>query len=314
MEILYYIIECNFNKGVKPMKKRLLSVFIIILMLTAITADQKAMITKAATTQSETVLLKEPPFSYYLNDSKVSNKKTAALKLTVKTSKTNNITDEEDWLKKNKLSLNTYEVPNSYRMIPGNLPEEIDTNWNNLIITSAFYDKAYIYCTYGSDFSEGYILNIYDYKTLKLVYSLDFSNYCYSPKYTKADYEFIQQRVRWAAIKNGVLYVSHSHNTYAKSSSNMNAYITAIDLSDMSLIWRTNALVSNSNNFVIVDDVILCGYGFTSEKDYLYQINRNNGKILKKTSLKSAVSYIVKKGNSFYVRTYNTDYILKLSK
>ncbi len=296
------------------MKKRLLSVIIMILMLTTLIADQKAIITKAATTRSDTVLLKEPPFSYYLNDSKISNKKTATLKLTVKTSKTNNITDEEDWVKKNKLSLNTYEVPNSYRMISGNLPEEIDTNWNSLIITSAFYDKAYIYCTYGSDFSEGYILNIYNYKTLELVYSLDFSNYKYAPKYIKSDYEFIQQSIRWAAIKNGILYVSHSHNTYAKSSSNMNAYITAIDLSDMSVIWRTNALVSNSNNFVIIDDVILCGYGFTNEKDYLYQINRNNGKILKKTSLKSAVSYIVKKGNSLYVRTYNMDYIFKLGK
>ena len=296
------------------MKKRLLSIFIIILMITVIPANQKAIITKAETTQSDTVLLEEPPFSYYFTESKGSDKKTVALKLTEKSSKTNNITDEEDWLKKNKLSLNTYEVPNQFQNKSGNLPEEIDTKWNNLIITSAFYDDSYIYSTYGSDFSEGYILNIYDYNTLELLYSLDFSNYKYSPKYIKADYEYIQQRVCWAAIKNGVLYVSNSHSTYAKSSSNMNAYVTAIDLSDMSVIWRTNALVSNSNNFVIVDNVILCGYGFTNEKDYLYQINRNNGKILKKTSVKSAVSYIVKKGNSLYVRTYNTDYIFKLGK
>ncbi len=43
------------------------------------------------------------------------------------------------------------------------------------IITSAFYDSSYIYCTYGSDFSQGYILNIYDTSTLKMAFSLDFS-------------------------------------------------------------------------------------------------------------------------------------------
>ncbi|MDF2513192.1 MAG: hypothetical protein K0S04_3058 [Herbinix sp.] len=296
------------------MKKRVLSVFMILFMLTAIVANQNAIITKADTKDGDSVLLEEPPFSYFLAHGKVNNKKAAALKLKVKSSKTNSITDEENWLKKNKLSLNTYEVPNSYRMLSGNLPEEIDTKWNGLIITSAFYDKSYIYCIYGSDFSEGYILNIYDYNTLKILYSLDFTNYKYSPKYIKSDYEYIQQRVNWAAIKDDILYVSHSHNTYAKSSNNMNAYITAIDLSDMSIIWRTKALVSNSNNFVIVDNVILCGYGFTDEKDYLYQINRNNGVTISKTSLKSAASYLVKKGNSLYVRTYNTDYILELGK
>ena len=35
----------------------------------------------------------------------------------------------------------------------------------------------------------------------------------------------------------------------------------------------------NSMNFVVKGDVILCGYGFTSEEDYLYQINRNTGEI-----------------------------------
>ncbi len=40
----------------------------------------------------------------------------------------------------------------------------------------------------------------------------------------------------WAVIKDNVLFISHCHKTYAKSSNNMNAYITAIDLSDMSIM------------------------------------------------------------------------------
>lgn len=296
------------------MKNRVRSIVMILILLTVIIFNPKAETAKAGTREDTSILLDQPAFHYYIAKGKENNKKIAPLKLTVKSSKTNGITDEENWIKKNKLSLNTYEVPNSYQLTTGNLPEKIDTFWGDLRITAAFYDKNYIYCTYGSDFSEGYLLNIYDYKTKERLYSLDFSNYRYSPDYIKADFDYVQQKINWAAIQDGILYVSNSHNTYAKSSKNQNAYITAIDLTDMSVIWRTDALVSNSNNFMIVDNVILCGYGFTDEKDYLYQINRNNGKILKKTSVKSAISYMAQKGNLLYVRTYNTDYVFKIGK
>ncbi len=136
----------------------------------------------------------------------------------------------------------------------------------------------------------------------------DFSNYRYSPKYIKADYDYIEQKIDWAAIKDNILYVSNAHSTYAKSSKNMNAYITAINLDDMSILWRTKALVCNSSNFVITDGIIICGYGFTDESDFLYQIDMNTGNVVSKTFLKTAASYIMKKGNSLYVRTYNTDY------
>ncbi len=296
------------------MKNRVRSIAMILVLLTVIIINPMAGTAKAGTRDDTSILLDQPAAHYYMAKGKENNKKVAPLKLTVKFSKANGITDEENWIKKNKLSLNTYTVPNPNQITSGNLPEEIDTFWGDLSITAAFYDKAYIYCTYGSNFSEGYLLNIYDYKTKERLYSLDFLNYRYSPDYIKADFDYVQQRINWAAIKDGILYVSNSHNTYAKSSNNMNAYITAIDLADMSVIWRTDALVSNSNNFLIIDNVILCGYGFTDEKDYLYQINRNNGKILKKTSVKSAITYMVKKGTSLYVRTYNTDYIFKIGK
>lgn len=290
------------------MKRRFVIFMAVLLMLTGIGARFKE-VEAASALEADTTMtvMSKPTFDYY-KSSKALNKKSTPIKLKVVTSKTNQITDDDEWFQKNKLSLGTYQVPNSFRAISGNLPEGIHDTWNMLIATAAFYDSSYIYCTYGSDFSEGYILNIYNKKTLELVHSLDFSNYKYSPKYVKADYDYIEQKINWATIKDNVLYISHSHNTYAKSSNNMNAYITAIDLSDMSIIWRTKALVSNCNNFLIVDGVIISGYGFTDEPDYLYQIDINNGKVLNKTLLKSAPSYIIKKGKSLYVRTYNTDY------
>lgn len=290
------------------MKKKLIICITSLLILTVtIGASLRVVKVLAASDESSTIVMDKPSFDYYKSKD-VINKSNPVIKLKTKSCKPNNITDDENWFKKNKLSMNKYEVPNPYANTSGNLPKGLAVTWDDLIITSAFYDASYIYCTYGLDFSEGYILNIYDAKSLKMVYSLDFSNYRYSPKYIKADYEFIQQKINWATIKKNVLYISHSHNTYAKSSKNMNAYITAIDLEDMSIRWRTKALVSNSNNFVIVDDVIMSGYGFTAEPDYLYQIDMNNGKVLTKIPVKSSVSYIMKKGNALYVRTYNTDY------
>ncbi|QHQ62945.1 hypothetical protein Ana3638_20960 [Anaerocolumna sedimenticola] len=253
------------------------------------------------------VLLPAPPFSYYISD-KVTDKENKPIQLNERSSKANEITDDEYWFINNELSMNTSQIPVPSQDTTGNLQDEIYSVWNDLLITSAFYDDSYIYCTYGSDYSEGYILNIYDAITLKLIYSLDFSNYRYSPDYMKEDYDYIQQKVVWASIKNNILYISHSHNTYAKSSKNMNAYITAIDLLDMSVLWRTDALVCNSRNFQIHGDVIICGYGFTNEPDYLYQIDINTGKVLDKMQLKSAASYIIQKDDVVFVRTYNTDY------
>lgn len=259
------------------------------------------------TTNVTPVTLEIPPFSYYLSD-KVRADDNQPIQLTMLSSTSNEITDEDKWFVDNNLSPDTYVVPNSYRYTNGNLPEEIASQWNDLILTSAFYDDSYIYCTYGSNYFEGYQLNIYNKNSYEIIYSIDFSNYCYAPEYVTEDFDYILQAINWAVLKDNILYVSHSHNTYAKSSNNMNAYITAIDLTDMSILWRTDSLVSNGYNFQIIDDVIISGYGFTDEPDFLYQIDTSSGKVIDKIPLKTAAEYIIKKDNVLYVRTYNMNY------
>lgn len=49
-------------------------------------------------------------------------------------------------------------------------------------------------------------------------------------------------------------------------------FMFAYDLDKDELIWRSADQTYNSMNFLVMDDVIICGYGFTAEKDYLYQI------------------------------------------
>lgn len=264
-------------------------------------------------------VLKTPPMKYTISKS-AKTKKVAPLKLTQKSKKTNKIIDEDKWFTKNKLNSRRYQIIDKDIAYCDNsdykeaLPDYVDLYYDKLILTDAFYDDNYVYCIYGGDYSEGYILSIYDSKSKKIAYQFDFSNYRYSSKYVKEDFDYIQQKIVWATIKNNVLYVSNSHNTYAKSSYNQNAYITAINLKTNKLIWRSQALVANCYSFEIIGDVIVTGYGFTDEPDYLYQLNIYTGKVIGKLLVKTSPEYIVKKGNYLYVRTYNTDYVYKITK
>lgn len=224
----------------------------------------------------------------------------------------NQITDDEAWFTKNELTLDIYQVPNSFRSIKGEVPKGTPMNYNGEMLVNAFFDGSYNYFVYGTDFSEGRYLLVSEAEMQSTLYLFDFQNHVYSPEYIEGDKQFINQRINWARIENGILYISHSHNTYAASSKGMNAYITAINLENNSIIWRSQPLVSNAQNFIIYKDVIVCGYGFTNEKDYLYTLDKNTGKVNAKLLLKSGPSYIILKDNVFYVRTYNMDYTIKI--
>lgn len=252
--------------------------------------------------------LETPPFSYYLSDA-ITAKEEKPLTFTMQSSEKNKITDEQQWVNDNQISLQTYAVGSYSQIQEKELPKQIPTDYSGLILTKAFYDDTYIYCTYGADYSEGYILNIYEADTDALKYSFDFSNYEYPPKYDENDYDYIKQRVLWASIKDDTLYVSHSHSTYASSSNGDNAYITAIDLKDNSILWNSDSLVCNANNFVIYDQYILCGYGFTEEADYLYQLNLTTGATIDRIKLRTSPEYIVLKNSKLYVRSYDTNYV-----
>lgn len=257
-------------------------------------------------------LLDVPPFEYYLSD-KVKVEKPQPLVLTLNQESANRIIDEDKWFQDNDLKLNRYDIADESNGYIGNLPNKIEKQYNDKTIVSAFYDNSYIYCVYGTDYSDGNLLRIYDSSSLELLYFLDFSNYILSPDYEEKDYEYISQAIKWASIKDNILYISNNHITYAKSSHNLNGYITAINLSDKSILWRSEALVQNAADFLIAGNSIICGYGFTDELDYLYQLDISTGRIIDSISLKTAPSYILKKDDILYVRTYNTNYEFKIN-
>ena len=73
-------------------------------------------------------------------------------------------------------------------------------------------------------------------------------------------------------------------------------------------MFRTEPLVANADNFVIVGDTIICGYGFTDEPDYIYLIDRFTGEKYETIPVITAASQFVVVGDTLYVATYNTDY------
>ena len=175
-----------------------------------------------------------------------------------------------------------------------------------------FSDGKYEYLLYGDD-PDGlkwypYMMNIYDYYSGDQLYTLDFSEYYIPDSYDSSDSKYVEEAVHWAVADDGILYVSHYHNTYAKSAPH-NAYITAYDMNDnFKVLWRTKPLTCNSNNFVVTDDAIICGYGFTAEDDYIYVLDKGSGLRVGQYKVKTSPDWFYLKNNKLYVRCYDMDY------
>lgn len=64
--------------------------------------------------------------------------------------------------------------------------------------------------------------------------------------------------------------------------------------------------------FTLKKDVIICGYGFTSEKDYLYQLNLHTGEVIASLELKKQPDLLVPQDNMLYVHTYSYNYTIEM--
>ena len=136
-------------------------------------------------------------------------------------------------------------------------------------------------------------------------WAYDFRRYAWPPKIAPGEREFVYEETVFAKEAAGVLFVETAHSTYAKSSSGQNAYLNAVDLKTRKLRWRSPALVANAGNFVLLNDTIVSGYGFTDEPDYLYAIDRATGRMKGRLLLPSSPERIARHGNVLTVDTYD---------
>jgi hypothetical protein len=220
------------------------------------------------------------------------------------------------WLAENKLSLNR-TVFNFGRNNFSNAPSDIPQNYFDGLIHQLITDSNYHYIIYAVDDHKhaGQYLIITNTKRDTIIKAINFKQYTKAP-YKKKDnnpsFDFTQQGVRWVKCINDTLYVSTNHQTYSDSSGGMNGYITCIDLKSMKVIWRSKPQISNAQSFAIYNDCIFSAYGFSSEPDFLYCLDRHTGRVQFKTKLKNAANLIILKDDKLHVRTYDRKYIFEI--
>lgn len=194
------------------------------------------------------------------------------LKLQIISEEYNNIDWANDWYERGNLSL-----------------PMIGNEWNH------FYDDTYEYLWADDE------LYIFD----RQISNSD--THCLYVLQYPTDKWYINGNNAW--LKDGIFYGASVTNGYAEPDS---CFMFAYDLEQDKLLWRSADQSYNSMNFVVKGDVILCGYGFTAEDDYLYQINRNTGEILDRLELKKMPDLLVEQDGKLYVHTYSYDYVIDM--
>lgn len=159
------------------------------------------------------------------------------------------------------------------------------TDWNS------FYDDNYQYLWSGED------LYIFENGTGNCLYVLTYPT----------DKWYINGNN--ACLRDGIFYGASVTNGYAQPDT---CFMFAYDLEDNKLLWRSADQTYNSMNFIVKDNVILCGYGFTSEDDYLYQLDLHTGETLSRLKLKKQPDLLVYQDHMLYVHTYSYNYTIEI--
>ena len=154
-------------------------------------------------------------------------------------------------------------------------------------------------------------LDITNIRTEKTI-SFDLDTLMDGPDEINSEISELTQFLRYAVCRDDILYVSVGHNTYAESEPR-SSYIAAIDINTGEVLWKSDPLVSNALNFIVTDNTIICGYGFTAEDDFIYELDRATGKKVNSIPVKSGPDEFQAKNGILYVATYNTEYEFEMT-
>ena len=238
----------------------------------------------------EYMLVPAPDFTGHVLKRDPSRKQ---VKLTQEWCGANEIVDDEWWFEKNDLPKRE---------------ERVETPMNQFGPRFRYRTGGYLITTYGDNW--GYTMNVVitdeEQETLYAAYY--FANFKYSPKTTlMGNYQSVNDFV----IEGNILYVAHGSNGYSDGAGYQTGYLTAFDMEKQEIIWTTLPMTCNSH-IAIVGNSIICGYGFTSEPDYLYILDKYSGQRIKRIPMKKMVNEVVPRGDLLYVRTYSYDYLFKI--
>jgi hypothetical protein len=231
-------------------------------------------------------VVSNPSWEYYFNDYYKKDGERHYVSLTQTKEEVTDWLDTEVWARNH--GFNTIDFPftdDTYKYEPYN-PGPYSYMYNSILI---------------SDVATGNIVNDFDLTVL-----------CNGPDDQKGSYSLQTEYIRYAKVVDDILYVEISHWGYASEEPD-NAYIVAINMNTNEVIFRSAPLVANGFNFQVIGDTIICGYGFTAEPDYIYLLDRYDGKTIAQIPVKSAPYQFEIVDDTLFVATYNTAYEFKIT-
>jgi hypothetical protein len=214
-----------------------------------------------------------------------------ALKLEKASQAKNLITDDAAWLQKNGLT------PMVRRPRPEEIPEFVAAKLHGAPLGRLFVHADHQIGVYGS---------------LLGVFAPDRRARLFDLSRTLRTEAGGTMEIDFAQVVGDVLLVQLSHNGYAREVLGKNAFVAALSLDKGLLLWCSDPLVGNAENFVVVGGHVVSGYGFTAEPDALFVLDLQTGKTESKIPLASGPSRILRKGDQLFIRTYDTDVVMRL--
>mgnify|MGYP001581531859 CR=1 FL=1 len=255
----------------------------------------------------KTLKLAAPAFKETLAKTTTESKVTALKQIYARP---NSPKDTDIWFSNNEFQRPVCVVSETQNDCSPKIPRE----YQGLTLVNAIrFDKGY-FLTYGHKANEGHLVLITDEEIKKAEYALDFSSYLNLPNILPVKDVSTAMGINYLKLENEVLYVSYGHKNFSKHTQGNNSFLTALKMPDGKALWHSKPLVANSVNFVTLVDSIITGYGYTSEPDYLFILNKHTGALSQQIGLKTGPDYIVHRGNEVYVRTYSTNYIFEIER
>lgn len=120
------------------------------------------------------------------------------------------------------------------------------------------------------------------------------------------------QEVVWARQLGKLLVVQTSHLGYASDSGDRNGYLTGIDIRSGRVAWRSPSLVANADNFLVARGLIVSGYGFTAEQDWLYLVDPADGRVRDRLAFPSMAERLSLRDGQIVVRAYDARVVARL--
>ncbi len=103
----------------------------------------------------------------------------------------------------------------------------------------------------------------------------------------------------------GVLYFNEACASYAADAKGRCSALVAVEPASGQAVFRSPPLTSNGR-FVLLPEVILCGYGFTAEPDFVYLLDRKTGQRLDRLPVRTAPERYTPVGDdTFAIRLYD---------